>query len=149
MSSPAVTVHPQQRVADAARVMERHRVERLPVVDEEDRLIGIATRRDLLRVFLRADEDILRDVHGVVTRTTGRPDHGVGVSVVEGVVTLEGRLEHPGDAAHLLRRSWRIDGVVGVVCRLRPAGPAAPGGGPSPGEGHPAPADPGPSAPAS
>ncbi len=57
MSTPAVTVHPEQPVPDAARVMERRGIERLPVVDEEDRLIGIATRRDLLRVFLRTDGD--------------------------------------------------------------------------------------------
>ncbi|MER5603912.1 CBS domain-containing protein, partial [Streptomyces sp. NPDC002265] len=43
--------------ADAIRIARaRKSVERLPVVDEEDRLIGIATRRDLLRVFLRTDE---------------------------------------------------------------------------------------------
>ncbi|WP_342634268.1 CBS domain-containing protein [Streptomyces himastatinicus] len=51
MSRPAVTVRPQDTIVDAARSMARHRVERLPVVDEEDRLIGIVTRRDLLRVF--------------------------------------------------------------------------------------------------
>ena len=35
--------------------MAQRRVERLPVVDEEDRLVGIVTRRDLLQVFLRPD----------------------------------------------------------------------------------------------
>ena len=93
MSTPAVTVHPEQPVADAARVMERHHVDRLPVVDEEDRLIGIATRRDLLRVFLRTDEEICRDViDSVLTRVMCLPPHTVVVSVRDGMATLQGQL---------------------------------------------------------
>ncbi|MGJ5832363.1 CBS domain-containing protein [Streptomyces ossamyceticus] len=119
MSSPAVTVHPEQRVADAARVMERHRVDRLPVVDEEDRLIGIATRRDLLRVFLRTDEEIRRDVTDkVLTRALGLPPGAVTASVRDGVVRLKGRLERRGDGPVAVRLAWRVDGVVGVVSEL-------------------------------
>ncbi|MFE4696243.1 CBS domain-containing protein [Streptomyces sp. NPDC056738] len=119
MSTPAITVHPEQRVADAARVMERHRVERLPVVDEEDRLIGIATRRDLLRVFLRTDEEIRREVaDAVLGRALSLPPHAVGVSVGDGVVTLEGRLEHRSEIPEAIRLTWRVDGVVGVMNSL-------------------------------
>jgi CBS domain-containing protein len=116
MSTPAITVHPQQRVADAARVMQRHGVERLPVVDEEDRLIGIATRRDLLRVFLRTDEEIRGEiVDDVLTRAMGLPPRTVIVSVRDGMVTLEGRLAHRGDIPLVIRSAYRVDGVVGVV----------------------------------
>ncbi|MFH8282408.1 CBS domain-containing protein [Streptomyces antibioticus] len=126
MSSPAVTVHPEQRIADAARVMERHGVDRLPVVDEEDRLIGIATRSDLLRVFLRTDDAIRREVQGeVLPRTLGPSATGVSVSVADGMVTLRGTLEHGhgGDLALAIRLTYRVDGVIGVVNRLTvPAG---------------------------
>ncbi|MFC0602525.1 CBS domain-containing protein [Streptomyces palmae] len=116
MTSPAVTVHPEQRVADAARVMERHGVERLPVVDEEDRLIGIATRRDLLRVFLRTDEEIRRDVIAeVFTRAMRRPPDAVTISVRDGMVTLGGCLERRSDIPLAIQLTYRIDGVVGVV----------------------------------
>ncbi|GAA3829273.1 CBS domain-containing protein [Streptomyces phyllanthi] len=119
MSTPAITVHPEQPVADAARVMERHHVERLPVVDEEDRLIGIATRRDLLRVFVRTDEEIRQDVLDVLTRTMGSlPPHTVIVSVGDGMATLEGRLELRSDIPQAVRQTWRVDGVVGVVNSL-------------------------------
>ncbi|MEV8031627.1 CBS domain-containing protein [Streptomyces sp. NPDC086182] len=119
MSTPAITVHPEQRVADAARVMERHRIERLPVVDEEDRLIGIATRRDLLRVFLRTDEEIRREVTDeVMGHTLSLPPHTVIVSVADGVVTLEGRLEHRSEIPQAIRLTWRVDGVVGVMNSL-------------------------------
>lgn len=119
MSTPAITVHPEQRVADAARVMERHHIERLPVVDEEDRLIGIATRRDLLRVFLRTDDDIRQEVvDEVLTSAMCLPPHTVIVSVQDGVVTLEGRLERRSDIPLTIRLTWRVDGVVGVMNSL-------------------------------
>ncbi|MFI2435871.1 CBS domain-containing protein [Streptomyces sp. NPDC018693] len=127
MSTPAITVHPEQPVPDAARVMERHNVERLPVVDEEDRLIGIATRRDLLRVFLRTDEAIRRDV--LDTLRAGAPElpaEAVDVSVREGMVTLAGRVTHRDDAASAVWGAWRVDGVVGVVNALRYAADEAP-----------------------
>ena len=53
MSEPPVTVHADDTIIEAARTMAQRRVERLPVVDEEERLVGIVTRRDLLQVFLR------------------------------------------------------------------------------------------------
>ncbi|WP_405877737.1 CBS domain-containing protein [Streptomyces sp. NBC_01136] len=119
MSTPAITVHPEQPIADAARVMERHGVERLPVVDEEDRLIGIATRRDLLRVFLRTDEEIRREVlEDVLNRAMCLPAHAVTASVTDGMVTLGGCLERRSDIPFLLRLVYRLDGVVGVVNTL-------------------------------
>lgn len=119
MSTPAITVHPEQPVADAARMMERHRIERLPVVDEEDRLIGIATRRDLLRVFLRTDGEIWRQVTDeVLGRTMNLLPQTVCVSVRDGVVTLEGRLERRSDIPMAVLLTWQVEGVVGVVDSL-------------------------------
>ncbi|MDT0386157.1 CBS domain-containing protein [Streptomyces sp. DSM 41921] len=116
MSSPAITVHPEQTVPDAARLMERRGVERLPVVDEADRLIGIATRRDLLRVFLRADDDIRRQVTDeIVITALDLPSDAVRVSVRDGVVTLEGRVDARSQVPELVHAVWRLDGVVGVV----------------------------------
>lgn len=119
MSSPAITVHPEQTVPDAARLMERRGVERLPVVDEADRLIGIATRRDLLRVFLRADDDIRRRVTGdLLVGALELPPDAVLVSVHDGVVTLAGRVERRSQVPELTHAAWRLEGVVGVVNRL-------------------------------
>ncbi|MER5448678.1 CBS domain-containing protein [Streptomyces sp. NPDC002766] len=116
MSTPAVTVHPEQAVSDAARVMERHGIERLPVVDEEDRLIGIATRRDLLRVFARTDATIRREVvDGIVVGVLGLPPEAVGVTVRDGMVTLTGRVPRSCEIAPAVRSAWKIEGVVGVV----------------------------------
>lgn len=116
MTSPAVTAHPEQPVPDAARVMERRGVDRLPVVDEEDRLIGIATRRDLLRIFLRPDEAIRRQViDEIVVGMLGLPPDAVRVLVRDGMVTLAGHVTAGTDIGSALWATWQVDGVVGVV----------------------------------
>ncbi|MFF4223470.1 CBS domain-containing protein [Streptomyces sp. L500] len=120
MSSPAITVHPEQRGVDAARVMDRHRVNRLPVVDEEDRLIGIVTRGDLMRLFLRTDAAIRADVEGqVFSRATRAPEGAVRVAVSDGLVMLDGQVPATVDIPGAVRQAWRVDGVTGVVSRLR------------------------------
>ncbi|MFC9756946.1 CBS domain-containing protein [Streptomyces sp. NPDC056921] len=128
MSAPAVTVHAQESAREAARLMTRSGVERLPVVDDEDRLVGIVTRRDLLRLFLRPDAEIRRRViHDVLESTMGLAPDAVTVHVVDGVVTLEGRLESRSRLAILVYLVEQLDGVVAVVSRA-----TAPADGPVP-----------------
>ncbi|MFL4903791.1 CBS domain-containing protein [Streptomyces sp. MMS24-I2-30] len=119
MTAPPVTVHVDASLARAARTMVQRHVERLPVLDDEDRLAGIVTRSDLLRVFLRTDEEIRDEVVGdVLTGMLWLPRDTVHVSVEGGVVTLTGCLERRGEARIALEMTRRLDGVVDVVDRL-------------------------------
>ncbi|MEU8436122.1 CBS domain-containing protein [Streptomyces sp. NPDC029216] len=118
MSAPAVTVHAEETAADAARLMTRRGIERLPVVDVEERLVGIITRRDLLRLFLRPDAEIRRRVHEVLTDVLGVPAGNVDVHVVDGIVTLNGRVPQESQLGPLLGLVERIDGVVAVASHL-------------------------------
>ncbi|MFB6777273.1 CBS domain-containing protein [Streptomyces sp. NPDC056352] len=119
MSSPAVTVLADETVTGAARLMKRRGVERLPVVDEEGRLIGIVTRRDLLGLFLRPDAEIRRRVvEDVLVDTMGLRADVVAVHVVDGVVTLEGELERQSEIPVLIRLTEQLDGVVAVMSHL-------------------------------
>ncbi|MGW5781190.1 CBS domain-containing protein [Streptomyces sp. NPDC003863] len=119
MTAPAVTVQAEQSVADAARLMVRRGVERLPVVDEEERLVGIVTRRDLLCVYLRPDTEIRHRIReDVLTDVMGLAGDAVDVRVLDGVVTLEGRLRQQSQTRMLVGLAERVDGVVAVVDRL-------------------------------
>ncbi|MCX5205619.1 CBS domain-containing protein [Streptomyces sp. NBC_00237] len=119
MSAPPVCVHAENTIAEAARTMARHTVERLPVVDEEDRLVGIVTRRDLLQVFLRTDDAIRHEViEQVLVRTLWLPPRALDVTVVEGVVTLEGQLERLTEIPIAVHMTGEVDGVVAVVDKL-------------------------------
>ena len=52
MSSPLIIVGPDATVVEAASIMERNRVRRLPVVDQ-DGLIGVVTVSNLAKVLAR------------------------------------------------------------------------------------------------
>jgi CBS domain-containing protein len=118
MTRPAITATPEDYVTEAARTMREHRVERLPVVDDKDRLVGIVTRGDLLRVFLRTDEEIRRDVARRVSLGLDVPRYVVDVGVDAGVVTLKGLLERRDDVELAVRIAGHVDGVVAVTSRL-------------------------------
>jgi CBS domain-containing protein len=119
MTAPAVTIHAEQTVTEAARLITRCGVTRLPVIDDEDRLVGIVTRRDLLRVFLRPDHEIHRVlVEDVLADTMGIGPDAVSVRVVDGVVTLTGRLPKGSRIPVALRLTAQLDGVVSVIDRL-------------------------------
>ncbi|MFF0745442.1 CBS domain-containing protein [Streptomyces sp. NPDC004111] len=119
MSAPPVCVHAEVTIAEGARTMVRHSVERLPVVDDEDRLVGIVTRRDLLQVFLRPDAAIRGEViEEVLVRTLWLPGPSVHVHVADGVVTLEGQLERLSEIPIAVHMTREIDGVVAVVDKL-------------------------------
>ncbi|MFI0508473.1 CBS domain-containing protein [Streptomyces canus] len=119
MSEPPVTVHAENTIVEAARTMAQHQVERLPVLDEENRLVGIVTRRDLLQVFLRPDAEIRTEViEEVLVRALWLPPRSVDVSVTEGVVTLSGQVERKSEKEIAVAMTGRIDGVVAVVDKL-------------------------------
>jgi CBS domain-containing protein len=119
MSAPPVTAMPDTPVAVAARRMAEQQVTRLPVVDELGRLAGIVTRGDLLRVYLRTDLEIRRDViHEVLRKVLAVETGTMRVEVHNGVVTIEGRVDRRSAAALAIRVSHAITGVVDVVDKL-------------------------------
>ncbi|WKV75899.1 CBS domain-containing protein [Streptomyces sp. PCS3-D2] len=119
MSAPAVTVGAEVTAGDAARLMTRRGVERLPVVDEEERLVGIVTRRDLLRLFVRPDSEIRRRVTDeVLAEVLDVPLGDVAVHVVDGIVTLDGSVERQSLLPVLVRLVEQLDGVVAVASHV-------------------------------
>jgi len=118
MPSPAITIHPDAPVGAAARLMNGHRIRRLPVVDPSGKLIGIVSRRDLLSVFLRPDEEIAAEVHGMLTGILLAEPEGVQVTVRDGVVILSGSLARPNLIPVAERLASGVDGVVAVIGKL-------------------------------
>ncbi|WP_406385907.1 CBS domain-containing protein [Streptomyces sp. NBC_01618] len=119
MSHPAITAAPEWSVVRVARVMEKHRVKRLPVVDNDGRLIGVLSRSDLLQLFLRRDhasqEEILEEV---LTHTLRISPSSLTVEVADGLMTLSGTVERHSLVLIILRLCRSVDGVVDVINRL-------------------------------
>ncbi|MEU1462816.1 CBS domain-containing protein [Streptomyces sp. NPDC005727] len=123
MSAPAVTVHADATLAEAARIMALRHVKRLPVVNAEGVLEGVVSRSDLLKVFLRPDDDladeIRRDVVDVLFPAPVEPVH---ITVSDGVATLTGRVTDATRIPLAVGMVRAVEGVVGVDCHLTSAG---------------------------
>jgi CBS-domain-containing membrane protein len=121
MTTPAITVSAGSTVVHAARELTRHNVKRLPVVDDDDKLVGIVSRKDLLTVFLRKDEDIREDVrHNVFEFGLGMTASPavLTVTVHDGEVTLEGQIELKSQLSLVEQLTRHTDGVVNVIMNL-------------------------------
>lgn len=71
MTTKVVSIGPDEGVLQAAALIDRHGVRRLPVIDEGGYLVGVITRSDLVRCMARVFE---RDVQGVHPHlTTSEP----------------------------------------------------------------------------
>lgn len=128
MSAPAVCARPEWNVVEAARLMEVQQVKRLPVVDESDRLLGIVSRGDLLRVFLRRDDAIRDEItKDVLQRTMGLAPSDVTAEVRDGRVDLTGSVEFRSLIPVIERLCRSVDGVVSVAEHLAYRADDAPG----------------------
>ncbi len=72
MSTPLITVSADKTVGDAAKMMVKHKVRRLPIIDENSKVIGIVTVRDLLAVS-NEQNDLLMDLIEINREETVEP----------------------------------------------------------------------------
>jgi CBS domain-containing protein len=119
MSVALVSISPDATVAEAARLMHKANVKRLPVLGEGGRLVGIISRSDLLKLFNRPDQAIRREIIDdvIVGEFTMDPARFF-IHVDDGVVMLQGRVERRSLVPSLVRAVHGVEGVVRVKNRL-------------------------------
>jgi CBS domain-containing protein len=117
MTSPAVTVTPEDTIEHAAALMYAHGLKRLPVVDPAGRLAGIISRNDVLSVFDRPDEEIRAEIIDEVIPRLSEPSW-YSVIVKDGIVTVEGTPETVAIGHEVLAQARLVQGVVAVRDRL-------------------------------
>jgi CBS domain-containing protein len=119
MTAPAVTIRPTAAVWEAARMMTERRVNRLPVVDPDGRLLGIVTRADLVRAFTRSDEELRREIaDDVLLHTLWIATDRLTIGVEDGVVTLAGETDNHTSAKLAEAYIRRVPGVLDVRSEL-------------------------------
>jgi CBS domain-containing protein len=115
MNSPAATIDLDASVVEAARRAASARVRWLPVVDNHGVLVGMVTRSDLLRVFLRSDEELRAHlVDDVLARQFSIDTSAIQLDVHDGVVNLTGQVEQRGLISPLVDAIRATVGVIGV-----------------------------------
>jgi CBS domain-containing protein len=130
MTSPVITVTPRTTIKHAAALLATHGFTALPVVDDDERLVGIVTEADLIRDRVPRDPRALihpgrRPAPGPVTTTvaevmTTRPvavDPGADVStLVTALLDAHQRAMPIVDGARLVGIVTRRD-VVRTIAR--------------------------------
>lgn len=119
MSSGVVTVAPDAEITEAAKIMVIQDVKRLPVVDTDNKMLGIIARLDIVAVFTRPDEVIEDEIREDLLRRVLFVDpDDVDVTVLNGVVTFKGEIGTKNEARILGELSRRLDGVMRVDNQL-------------------------------
>jgi hypothetical protein len=115
MTTAVAAVRPDDTVEHAARLMYDRGVKRLPVTDENRRLVGIISRADVLSVFDRPDAAIRKEItHDVLLGEFLVDPKAFQVTVMDGIVTLAGRPGTRGTGHEIVRRVRHVPGVVAV-----------------------------------
>jgi CBS domain-containing protein len=115
MTMQVLTISPYASVAEAARRMSDLGIKRLPVV-KDDKLVGIVSRTDLVRAFVRSDEEIRQEIREDILRRTLwlEVPEAVQIEVKRGAVELSGYVETATDAVLVQKLVARVPGVVSV-----------------------------------
>lgn len=123
MSAPAIVVAPDRPVAEAATLMIEEGVNRLPVV-EDGVLVGIVTRADLVRAFVRSDDEVQHEIEeDVIRRILWLDRDTLRVTVKDGLVTLVGTVPTKSDLELVPSLTRRVPGVIDVESKLKSVQP--------------------------
>lgn len=118
MTAPAIVIGPTRSLAEAAAVMNEHQVNRLPVV-EDGRLVGIVARADLVRAYLRTDEDLLRTIQeDVLLRILWLDPATFDVAVRDGEASIRGHVERRSTARIVEETIAMVPGLVSLHAQI-------------------------------
>lgn len=120
MTHAVITAGSLITVRQAARTMQDARIRYLPIVDGQQRLLGMVSYSDLVRIFLRDDAQVRHHIIEHVIAGRSEASAAVDVHVKDGRVTLTGHLPGRGRRAELLAAIHEISGVSEVVDELSP-----------------------------
>ena len=121
VAAAVVTTTASTSLASATSLMFQHRIHLLPVVDSENRPVGIVSRTQVLKVFLRSDEAIRREIVKILHEVSAVRRSDLEVEVKDGLVSLRGEIEAVSLARLLIERISSVPVVVGVRGELEPA----------------------------
>jgi CBS domain-containing protein len=114
MSRPAVTIDAWRPLQAAADIMVQKKVNRLPVIDQ-GKLVGIVTRADLVRAFVRSDEELAETIRSeVLLRALWLNPVSFDIVVRDGEVHIRGKVERRSTSEMLPRFVEMVPGVVTV-----------------------------------
>jgi predicted transcriptional regulator len=127
MTPNIVSAAPASALSEVVRLMEKHKIKRLPIV-EEGRLVGIISRANLVHALLEAltkpappsgsDDDIREAILAAIAAEPWGPRFAVSVAVEDGIVDLSGTYAYDHERTALKVLAENTPGVREVRDRL-------------------------------
>jgi CBS domain-containing protein len=131
MSEDVTSVTPQASLPEIVELMEKHRIKRLPII-EDGRLVGIVSRANLLRTLVQtlvrqastdgkaasSDAEIRDCILAEISKEPWGPRSSVDVTVENGVVELHGSITDERERAALQVVAENVPGVKAVHNRI-------------------------------
>jgi len=128
MTAGVVSIGPREPLEAVVRLMERHRVKRLPVIDEKRRLVGIVSRADLVRALANklaqaaateaevpaSDGEIRERIAAIVAKEPWGPRFSINIAVADGVVDLYGTVTDERERTAARVAAETVPGVKAV-----------------------------------
>ena len=114
MTAPAVTIESGRPISEAAALMTARKVNRLPVVDD-GRLVGIVTRADLVRAYVRSDHELTETIREeVLLRILWLDPRSFTVTVTDGVASIRGHVQRKSTAEMIVPTVSMVPGIIDV-----------------------------------
>lgn len=118
MTKNVISISPDASVWEAASLIDRHRIRRLPVVDAEGYVVGVLARSDLVRAMARSDDDIASAVRKAIAVLGEENFVGLEVQVSDGAVTISGSADRKTTKELAIRIATQVPGVLEVFDEL-------------------------------
>lgn len=115
MRSPVISAPVSDDPAELAEIMLRDRLRCLPIVDDQQVLVGVVSRSDLLRTLVPDDDILASRVDRLLRAYSRQPRWTVHVS--DGSVSVMGPYEDEAERRVVLALVHTVPGVLGIVLR--------------------------------
>ncbi|HYI46450.1 MAG TPA: CBS domain-containing protein [Actinomycetota bacterium] len=118
MTADVVKVSADTSIWEAASLIDRHGIRRLPVVDSQDVVVGVLARADLVRVMARSNDDLRSAVRENVEILGSENFRSLEVEALDGVITVHGTVDRKSTRDLALHIASSVPGVLQVVDEL-------------------------------
>ena len=118
MTTAVISISPGASLWEAAALIDRHGIRRLPVVDAEGVVVGIVARADLVRAMARSDGEITSSVRKAIEVLGEDNFLSLGIEASSGVVTIAGTADRKTTKNLAIRIATQVPGVLEVVDEL-------------------------------
>ncbi|MGI8708922.1 MAG: CBS domain-containing protein [Actinomycetota bacterium] len=118
MTKNVVSVSPEASVWEAASLIDRYGIRRLPVIDSEGYVMGVLARADLVRAMARGDEDVAASVRKAIEVLGDENFESLEVEASDGAVHISGSADRKTTHDIAVGIAAQVPGVLELIDEL-------------------------------